>query len=74
MKVRFSEVNLNVGSIPAGNDLCDFTCLRLSGNVRVSVLRLIRSLPLAHPTGFVYVARLPSAPFPPGTIYVILPV
>src|SRR5437588_3953694 len=24
---------------------------------------LIRSLPLAHPSGFVYVARLPSAPF-----------
>jgi len=31
-------------------------------------LRLIRSLPLAHPSGFVYVARFPSAPFPPGTI------
>ena len=30
-------------------------------------LRLIRSLPLAHPAGFVYVARFPSAPFPPGT-------
>src|SRR5262245_29459152 len=30
-------------------------------------LRLIRFLPKAHPSGFVYVARLPSAPFPPGT-------
>jgi hypothetical protein len=25
------------------------------------------SLPLTHPAGFVYVARFPSAPFPPGT-------
>ena len=30
-------------------------------------LRLIHSLPLTHPAGFVYVARFPSAPFPPGT-------
>ena len=29
---------------------------------------MIRSLPLAHPSGFVYVARFPSAPFPPGTV------
>ena len=27
----------------------------------------IRLLPRAHPAGFVHVARLPSAPFPPGT-------
>src|SRR4051795_13507957 len=33
-----------------------------------ALVRLIRSLPLAHPfRGFVYVAPLPRAPFPPGT-------
>jgi len=30
-----------------------------------ALVRLIRSLPRAHPLGFVYVARLPPAPFPP---------
>src|SRR5437868_9548651 len=36
--------------------------------MRERVLRLIRSLPLAHPFGaIVHVARLPSAPFSPGT-------
>jgi len=35
--------------------------------VRALGLRLIRFLPKAHPSGFVYVARLPPAPFPPGT-------
>jgi hypothetical protein len=29
---------------------------------RISKVRLILSFPLSHPTGFVYVARLPSAP------------
>src|SRR5258708_5956165 len=28
----------------------------------------IHSLPLTHPSGFVYVARFPSTPFPPGTL------
>jgi hypothetical protein len=35
---------------------------------RTSALGLIRSVPLAHLSGFVYVARLPSAPFPLGTL------
>jgi hypothetical protein len=62
-EIRFSIVRaLNVGSIPAGNVLLSFAPLRLFSNVRALGLRLIRSLPLAHPSGFVYVARLPSAP------------
>ena len=48
---------------------CSNRCaLRLFANVREPGLRLIRSLPLAHPSGFVYVARFPLAPFPPGTV------
>ena len=36
--------------------------------MRKRALRLIRSLPLAHPFGaIVHIARLPSAPFPRGT-------
>jgi len=51
------------------NGFLNFACLRLNGNVPKLGLRLIRSLRLAHPSGFVYVARLPSAPFPPGTFF-----
>jgi hypothetical protein len=58
----------NVGSIPAENGLCDFAGFRLAGTGRTSALGLIRSVPLAHLSGFVYVARLPSAPFPLGTL------
>jgi hypothetical protein len=36
MKVRFSEVNLNVGSIPAGNALRDLASLRVTENMRTS--------------------------------------
>ena len=57
-----------VGSIPAGNGLCDLAGFRLAGTGRTSALGLIRSVPLAHLSGFVYVARLPSAPFPPGIV------
>jgi hypothetical protein len=28
--------------------------------------------PLAHPSGFVYVAPLPRAPFPPGVLFVLI--
>jgi hypothetical protein len=38
----------NVGSIPAGNGLCDFASFRLAGIGRTSALGLIRSVPLAH--------------------------
>jgi len=40
-----------VGSIPAGNVLLSFARLRLFSSVRELGLRLIRSLPLAHPYG-----------------------
>ena len=36
MKVRFSEVNLNVGSIPAGNGLRDVARFRLTRNVHTA--------------------------------------
>jgi hypothetical protein len=41
--VRFSEVNLNVGSIPAGDKLRDLGRWRLFGKFFRAQLRLIRS-------------------------------
>jgi hypothetical protein len=64
--VRFSEVNLNVGSIPAGDSLCDPTRMRLFGKFRARSLRLIRSLPFAHPDGLRPCRGLPTRFIPAG--------
>jgi NAD(P)-dependent dehydrogenase (short-subunit alcohol dehydrogenase family) len=59
---------LNVGSIPAGNVLLRFACLRLFSNVRELGLRLIRSLPLAHPYGLRLCRSTPVGSIPAGDI------
>jgi len=57
---------LNVGSIPAGNDLCDLTCVRSLGNVRKPAFRLIRFLPNAHPCGLRLGRSTPVGSIPAG--------
>src|SRR3954469_22852297 len=59
-----------------GSDFMEFECEGTDGRSHANFFlrlltsvfsppfpTLIRSLPLAHPSGFVYVARLPPAPF-----------
>src|SRR5262249_40076987 len=65
-------VNLNVGSIPAGNDFFTLASLSHPGtcfSLGFDLFPRSRSFPF---TGFVYVARFPWAPFPPGTISLLL--
>src|SRR5881394_1268995 len=51
---------------PHSRPRLDFTRgLQNRGPLLHAPVRLIRSLLLAHPSGFVYVARLPPAPLPP---------
>src|SRR5438105_597170 len=51
---------------------CVTSAYKTLTEMRERVLRLIRSLPLAHPfRAIVHVGRLPSAPFPPGTQFYV---